>query len=139
LWDLPQVIGIWVGYVDQSLGVEDGVYHEGKFEPTRSTRLPFPLFLDFLVSEKEEDGVPFTSLECYATLDTVFHNCREIRILDVGRFDFGNYTAAISPTIKEGFGRLIELDLNRSGGNIPMFIQNTPIPNPQTPNYETMV
>jgi hypothetical protein len=42
-------------------------------------------------------------------------------------FDFGDNLAAISPTIKEGFSRLMKLDLSDCQGDVRMVVENAPI------------
>jgi hypothetical protein len=76
-----------------------------------------------------DDDSFLSSLNCYATLEVVFLHCRGIRNLSLLRFDFGDDPDSISPSIKEGFSRLMKLELKYCEGDISMFINHTPIPN----------
>ena len=89
------------------------------------------LRLDFPVS-KEDDEPTTSSFECYATLGDVFLHCCRIRNLTMGGFNFGDGPGAYSVVIKGGFSRLKSFDLSRCGGNLPLFINQTPIPHLQT-------
>jgi hypothetical protein len=73
-----------------------------------------------------------SSMDCYAILEGVFLHCRRIRTLSLRGFDFGIDPDIISPTINEGFSRLAKLGMDYCIGDIPMFINQTPIPNLQT-------
>jgi hypothetical protein len=50
-------------------------------------------------------------------------------------FNFGRDSPTISPSIKDGFARLIQLDLIRCRGDVSMFVDHTPIPNLQSLKY----
>jgi hypothetical protein len=76
-----------------------------------------------------------SNLNPYETLDIFLTQCVLIRNLSLDSFDFGDNLAAITPTIKEGFARLNQLDLLKCVGDILMFIDNTPIPNLQSLKY----
>jgi hypothetical protein len=69
----------------------------------------------------------------YETLTTFFSQCQWIRNLRLDQGRFGNDADVITPTIKDGFSRLNQLDLiNCYGdhiGDVRLFIENTPIPN----------
>jgi hypothetical protein len=67
------------------------------------------------------------SFECYEIMEVFFLHCRRIRSLILVEFDFGDDPAAISPSIKEGFGRLIKLDLSDCQGDVRMFVEDVPI------------
>jgi hypothetical protein len=97
------------------------------------TRLASPslssIDLDFLSS----DGILRKSpSDCYATLEIVFLQCRQIRSISLRGCDFGEDPDVISPSIKEGFSRLTRLDIDRCSGDIPMFFNQTPITNLRT-------
>jgi hypothetical protein len=51
-----------------------------------------------------------TFSDCYAFLEAIFLECS--RKLTLERFEFGDNPAAVSLTIKEGFGRLMMLELS---------------------------
>jgi hypothetical protein len=73
-------------------------------------------------------GIPFpTSLDCYAALDVFFKYCPRIKSLILSWFNFGDDPESISPTIKEGFGRLKKLDLTFCSGDILMSMDAAPI------------
>jgi hypothetical protein len=55
-------------------------------------------------------------------------HCHQIKSLKLMNFDFGDAMALLSSSIKGGFSRLIDLNLYRCGGDIPMVIKETPIP-----------
>jgi hypothetical protein len=87
------------------------------------------LQLDFEVSG-DESSIP--ALECYEIANAYFHHCHGIRSLRLFGFDFGDDPESISPTIKEGFGRLWKLYLASCRGDICKFVENTPILNLET-------
>jgi hypothetical protein len=62
-------------------------------------------------------------------LRAVLDLCDGIQNLCLTYFDFGDDPTAISQTVKDGFGRLNQLDLINCRGDIRMFVENTPIPN----------
>jgi hypothetical protein len=68
-------------------------------------------------------GTSLSSMNCYAILEVIFHHCRRIRTISLHGFDFGGDPAIITPSIKEGFSRLMKLEFNRCEGDIPMFIR----------------
>jgi hypothetical protein len=74
------------------------------------------------------------SLNHYETLDNFLSQCARKRNLHLNRFNFGRDSPTISPSIKEGFARLIQLDLIRCRGDVSMFVDRTPIPNLQSLN-----
>jgi hypothetical protein len=83
--------------------------------PTIST-----LSLDFCGSD----------IDGYETLTNFFSRCQWIRNLRLEDGQFGDGVDMITPTIKEGFSRLNQLDLiNWYCGNLRLFIESTPIPN----------
>jgi hypothetical protein len=88
------------------------------------------LHLDFMSDDGDEAFL--SSVDCYAILEGVFHHCRRIRTLSLRGFDFGIDPDIISPPIKEGFSRLTKLGIDYCIGDIPIFINQTPIPNLQT-------
>jgi hypothetical protein len=65
------------------------------------------------------------STDCYPILEVFFLHCRCIRSLMLNRADFGDDLNAISPNIKEGFGRLKKLDLRDCQGDDRMFVEAT--------------
>jgi hypothetical protein len=67
------------------------------------------------------------SLESYAIAEVFFLNCLKIRSLSLFGFNFGDDPVAVSPTIKEGFGRLRRLCFDDCRGDISKFVENTPI------------
>jgi hypothetical protein len=69
------------------------------------------------------------SSECYEALGVFLIQCDGIRNLRLEYFDFGGDPTAISQTVKDGFVRLMQLDLIDCRGDIRMFVENTPIPN----------
>jgi hypothetical protein len=79
-----------------------------------------------------DDDPAYFPENCYAILEVVFLHCRRIRTISLHGFDLGDDPDFISPSIKEGFSRLIMLEFNRCIDDIPMFINQTPIPNIQT-------
>jgi hypothetical protein len=52
---------------------------------------------------------------CYAILNQFFSQCRGIRNLNLESFDFGVDQSSIPQTINDGFYRLSQLNLRRSG------------------------
>jgi hypothetical protein len=61
--------------------------------------------------------------------------CSRIRKLNLYEFNFGVNPAAITPSIKDGFARLKQLDLIRCRGDISIFVGNTPLHNLQSIEY----
>jgi hypothetical protein len=51
------------------------------------------------------------SVECYEVLEIFFDRCDGIRNLRLEYFDFGNDPDSVSQTVREGFGRLSQLDV----------------------------
>jgi hypothetical protein len=88
------------------------------------------LNLDFFFMS--DDDPAYYPENCYAILEVVFLHCRRIRTISLHGFDLGDDPAFISPSIKEGFSRLTKLEFFRCFGDIPMFVNQTPIPNLQT-------
>jgi hypothetical protein len=72
---------------------------------------------------------------CYEALGVFFEECAGIQTLKLMYFDFGDNPDHITQTVKDGFSRLIGLGCRGCFGSIPMFVENTPIPNLQTLDY----
>jgi hypothetical protein len=66
---------------------------------------------------------------CYETLQIFLYRCQWIRNLRLVAGWFGESADSITPTIKEGFSRLNQLDLFNCSGNLRLFIYSTPVPN----------
>jgi hypothetical protein len=75
------------------------------------------------------------SLNHYETLDIFLSQCARIRNLLLYIFNFGRDSPTISPSVEDGFARLIQLDLIRCRGDVSMFVDRTPIPNLQSLKY----
>jgi hypothetical protein len=89
------------------------------------TRLVSPTLytLEINFSRDEE------SESSYAILDQFFSQCQGIRNLKLTSFNFGDESASISQTIKDGFNRLSQLNLLCCAGDLRMFVVSVPIPN----------
>jgi hypothetical protein len=74
---------------------------------------------------------------CYDALDALFIQCDGIRNLRLEYFDFGDDPTTISQPVKDGFGRLRQLELVECRGDIRMFVKNTPISNLKILYYES--
>jgi hypothetical protein len=74
---------------------------------------------------------------CYDVLSEFLDQCDGIRNLRLEYFDFGDDPTSISQPIKDGFGRLLQLDLVYCRGYIRMFVEDTLIPNLKILYYES--
>jgi hypothetical protein len=75
---------------------------------------------------------------CYEALNAIFNQCGGIRNLQLEYFDFGDNPSAISQAVKDGFGRLRQLELYGCRGDIRMFVENAPIPDLKLLRYESL-
>jgi hypothetical protein len=108
--------------------------------------------LDLLLIEVGRDYVPLIArlvsstlsslnisfhgvLNHYEYLEMFLSQCLMIKHLQLRYFDFGIDPTFISPNIKDGFGRLWQLNFAWCGGDLSMLIDHTPIYNLQSVNY----
>ena len=68
------------------------------------------------------------SLDCVEVLEAFFSQCRRIKNLRLAFFDFGNDPSLMSQNIKDGFGRLRQLDLRSCPRSLDAFIKQIAIP-----------
>jgi hypothetical protein len=83
--------------------------------------------------------VYYESSLCFEILDIFINSCSRIQSLWLEGFDFGDDPVSITPTTKDWFSRLKHLVLFLCGGNVSMFVDNTPIPNLQFLRYLSIV
>jgi hypothetical protein len=86
-----------------------------------------PALSSLILECYDVNGDRLPSTDCYEILKVFFLHCRRIRSLILEEFDFGDDPAAISPSIKEGFGRLKKLFLRHCKGDVRMFVEAIPI------------
>jgi hypothetical protein len=90
------------------------------------SRLAAPSLTCLCLDNINDDGeCHFPSLLFYEIANSFFLNCRRIHSFNLCGVDFGDDTNVFTPSIKEGFGRLKELDLVHCDG-VRMFIENVP-------------
>jgi hypothetical protein len=85
------------------------------------------LGLEFEEPAEEDDEE--TDLECYTVMETFFSSCLQICHLRLAFFDFGDDPSSLIPAIKDGFRRLISLDVIACRGDLMMFAEIAPIQN----------
>jgi hypothetical protein len=93
--------------------------------------------LSYLSISVDDRGADYSSV-CYDALYLFLKQCVGIKNLRLEYFDFGGYPESISQTIKDGFGRLRQLDMIDCRGDIRMFVENTPIPNLKILHYQSL-
>jgi hypothetical protein len=78
-----------------------------------------------------------SDVDFHETLETFFSRSQRILNLCLVGASFGYDAGVITPTIKEVFSRLKQLDFIYCLGNVKMFIEDTPIPNLKSFRFES--
>jgi hypothetical protein len=69
---------------------------------------------------------------CYAILAKFFSQCHGIRNIRLECFDFGVDPTSMPHSIKEGFYRICQLNIDMCRGDLQFFVENVPIANLQS-------
>jgi hypothetical protein len=94
------------------------------------------LCLNFQEPTEEEDEE--SDLNCYEVVEAFFSSCLQINYLRLEWFDFGDDPSSLTPSIKDGFGRLKAFNMTYCRGNLMMFAELAPIQNLSNLSFDSL-